>query len=65
MQVRTFARRIAHSEGFKPISNVALWHIIWEKTGYPCFWDSDPPIECFERQLRAAFQEMAKEGGEQ
>ena len=58
MQVRTFARRIAHQEGIKPISNVLLEYIIWERTGFPHFWISDPPIQCFENQLRQALQKI-------
>lgn len=55
--VMGFARKIAHQEGIKPISNVALDLIIWGRTGYPHFWDGDP-IPTFERQLRQAFQDI-------
>ena len=54
---RTFARRIAHQEGIKPISNADLEYFIWERTGWPAFWDGPDPLECFERQLRTAFRE--------
>lgn len=54
--VRSFARRIAHQEGVKSISNHDLDFIIWEKTGFPCFWQGDP-LTCFEQQLREAFRE--------
>ena len=60
MKVLSFARKIAHEEGLKPVSNDTLKYIMWEKTGYPCFWIGDP-LECFERQLREAFREAQGE----
>ena len=58
MKARTFARRIAHSEGVKPVSNKDLEFLIWERTGYPGFWETSDPIKEFEEQLRQAFQDI-------
>lgn len=58
MKVLTFARRIAHSEGFKPITNQNLEYLVWERTGYPAFWTTDNILAEFEAQLRQAFQDI-------
>lgn len=54
----SFARRIAHSEGFKPIKNADLDYLIWERTGYPGFWPTGDMMKDFEAQLRQAFQDI-------
>ena len=61
MKVLTFARRIAHSEGFKPIRNDTLDVLIWGRTGYPGFWTHSKPeenLQEFEEQLRQAFKDI-------
>ena len=61
MKVLPFARRIAHSEGFKPARNVDLEALIWGRTGYPHFWHHSKPEEIlreFEEQLRQAFRDI-------
>ena len=59
MRVLTFARRIAHSEGIKPVKNVDLEYAIWERTGYPAFFrprKGETSLDVLERQLRTEFR---------
>ena len=61
MKLLTFARRIAHSEGVKPVRNADLEAVIWGRTGYPCFWHHTKPEEIlreFEEQLYQAFHDI-------
>jgi len=43
-------------EYFPDITDEVLSYIIWEKTGYPVFWqlgeDGNTPEECFRKQLQ-------------
>ena len=57
-KVLSLARQIAHEEGIKPVSNETLEFIIWERTGYPCFWPTGNAVEDFTAQLHEAFKEM-------
>ncbi len=58
------ARQIAHSEGIKPVRNDALDYAIWERTGYPIFWETDDPMKEFEKQLRTEFRTWRKDKSE-
>ena len=49
-------------EYFPNESDENLDHIIWEKTGFPSFWqipkDGKTPEECFRAQLKRATEEI-------
>lgn len=47
--VQTF-RDIAR-EIFPDADNDFLGYVIWNETGFPCYWDGDPET-CFRRQLQ-------------
>ena len=58
MNTFSFARKIAHEEGIKPATNKLLEVVIWEQTGYPCFWPTGNAEAVFTKQLREAFRKM-------
>ena len=61
MNVLSFARLVAHSEGFRPVRTVDLEYAIWERTGYPAFWRTDNWVLELEAQLRREFRRWAKQ----
>jgi hypothetical protein len=51
-------------EYFPLASDEFIELVVWEKTGYPVFWnipeDGDTPEECFRKQLKEFAEETKK-----
>lgn len=55
-------RNLVFAEALKvgvDITTIDADYVLWEETGYPCFWrigvDGGTPLECLRTQLRAFF----------
>lgn len=47
---RTFGKIVR--EYFPDANNDEVDFILWEKTGYPCFWETDDVEACLRKQLQ-------------
>jgi len=45
-------------EYFPNASDDEVGFILWEKTGYPCFWETDNTETCLRKQLREFKEEV-------
>ena len=59
MKILTYARKIAHEEGIKPVSSELVEYVIWEMTGYPTFWRTSDALKEFTEQLHRGFRNLA------
>ena len=56
-------------EYFPDADNDTINYILWEKTGFPCFWETDDAEACLRKQLQEfkdevrAYTTMVEVGG--
>jgi len=51
--------RSVASEHGQSVSNDEAYYILWEHTGFPSFWESDPELDC-RRQVHEYFKNRAE-----
>ena len=47
-------------EYFPDASDENIDSILWEKTGYPCFWETDDTEACLRKQLQELKEEVIR-----
>ena len=52
------ARRVCRENGVKQVTPDFLEYLIWERTGWPCFWQTKNPVKEMRGQLEMAVRDL-------